>query len=168
MRPYIGKHLRLFNYHGENIPIMFVRWIVRGHKNSNVADVTFHDAYLMESYRDENGSPRQRTVSYLGNIRQLGEVFPGIERELFLLRAELILSSVPTMSPDECDQILKQLHEKVPPMTPDEVMLGFRNTLRWYFRWWHDNGGTPSDAELMRFIEEARTTADQLSIKSKT
>ncbi len=135
---------------------MYIRWIVRGHKNSEVADVTFHDAYLVESYRDENGSPRQRTVSYLGNIRQLGDEFPGIERELFLLRAEIILDSLPELSPLDREDVLKQLREKVPPLDAAEMMIGFKNTLRWYFTWWRENGGEPNNLELHHMIEKAR------------
>jgi predicted MarR family transcription regulator len=59
---------------------MYVRWVVRKHKNASVADTSFHDAYLVESYRDENGNPRQRTICYLGNIRQIAGEFPAIER----------------------------------------------------------------------------------------
>lgn len=144
---------------------MFIRWIVREHKNADVADVAFHDAYLVESYRDEQGSPRQRTISYLGNIRQIGEDFPGIERELFLLRAELILQSLPDVSPQDCKQVLCQLHQKVPPLTADEVMVGFQNTLRWYYQWWHTNGErAPTRRELLRLVERAQERPDSALI----
>lgn len=137
---------------------MFIRWIVRGHKNAEAADVAFHDAYLVESYRDLDGEPRQRTVSYLGNIRQIGGEFPGIERELFLLRAELILNSLDEVSPAEGEQILCQLHQKVPPLNAAEVMVGFQNTLRWYCRWWQENGQQPSQADLLGMIEQAQSS----------
>lgn len=139
---------------------MFIRWIVRGHKNSEIVDVTFHDAYLMESYRDDEGTPRQRTVSYLGNIRQMGETFPVIERELFLLRAEIILDSLPELSDADCCDTLCQLHQKVTPLSRDEVMTGFENTLRWYFRWWRDHGGEPSPEALRRLIDTAQHDMD--------
>ncbi|MGF1507117.1 MAG: hypothetical protein GYB64_13220 [Chloroflexi bacterium] len=138
---------------------MYVRWVVRGHKNVQ-ADVTFHDAYLVESYRNDEGEPRQRTLSYLGNIRQIGDTFPVIERELFLLRAELILDSLPGVSPADSSEVLKSLQQKVPPLDADEVRIGFLNTLRWYFRWWRENGGTPSDKELLRMIEIASDRPD--------
>lgn len=137
---------------------MFIRWIVRGHKNDSIADVTFHDAYLVESYRDDDGQPRQRTVSYLGNIRQIGEKFPGIERELFLLRAELILDSIPEVSDADQQDILKQLQQKVPPLEADEVILAFRGNLQWYFRWWSENGGTPSAQEILQMIKDAASS----------
>ncbi|NJO84200.1 MAG: hypothetical protein HC828_16375 [Blastochloris sp.] len=139
---------------------MFVRWIVRRHKNAEVADVIFHDAYLVESYRDDEGAPRQRTISYLGNIRQISGVLPGIERELFLLRAELILNSLPELSPGDCTDVLAQLHQRVPPLTPSEIETGFYNTLRWYFRWWQTNGGGPAPDELDRMIRQAQNTAN--------
>lgn len=138
---------------------MFIRWIVRGHKNAQVANMTFHDAYLVESFRDEAGSPRQRTIAYLGNIRQIGEEFPGIERELFLLRAEVILDSIPEVSDLDRRDALGQLHEKVPPLNADQIKVGFYNTLRWYFRWWHENGGMPSQEEILNMLEDARQNA---------
>lgn len=141
---------------------MFIRWIVRGHKNTEIADVTFHDAYLVESYRDENGTPRQQTVAYLGNIRQIGEDFPGIERELFLLRAEFIMETISRISPAERKQIIGQLHQKVPPLDAREAEIGFHNTLRWFFRWWRDNGGAPGEEELMKIVQMAREKPDDL------
>ena len=134
---------------------MYIRWVKRGHKNNLVADVIFHDAYLVESYRNDGGKPRQRTISYLGNIRQIGDDFPIIERELFLLRAEYALQSLPELSPVDCEQLLEQLHLKVAPLTRDEMMEGFRNTLRWYYRWWKKRGEAPTREELRALIEES-------------
>lgn len=134
---------------------MFIRWIVRGHKNEQVADVNFHDAYLVESYRDDDGQPRQRTVSYLGNIRQIRGQFPAIERELFTLRAELILQSLPELSDSDRAEIMGSLQQKVPPLTEDEVQEAFRGNLQWYFRWWRDNGKQPSRDDILKMIDEA-------------
>ena len=134
---------------------MFIRWIVRGHKNDDVADVTFHDAYLVESFRDEGGQPRQRTLSYLGNIRQIGQEFPGIERELFLLRAELILNSLPNLSDADRKDVLGQLRQRVPPLEEQEVREAFQGNLKWYFQWWEENGGTPTRDEIIAMIDEA-------------
>lgn len=139
---------------------MFIRWVVRGHKNADAADVTFHDAYLVESYRDDDGNPRQRNLGYLGNIRQLGDQFPGIERELFLLRSEIILESMPEISLAERQQVLGLLHQKVSPLTEDEVLLAFHNNLRWYYRWWQENGGVPSDEEILQILRDARQDPD--------
>ena len=132
---------------------MYIRWITRGHK-SDVADVTFHDAYLVESYRNEEGSPRQRMVMYLGNLRQLGEALPGIERELFLLRAEQALAYVKELSPFERDGLMGQLHERVPPLTKTEMREGFHNTLRWYYNWWADHSTPPSKEEMYRLVDQ--------------
>jgi hypothetical protein len=143
---------------------MFIRWIVRGHKNDDVADVTFHDAYLVESYRDENSRPRQRTLSYLGNIRQIGKEFPGIERELFLLRAELILNSLPNLSDVDCSDVLQQLQQRVPPLAEQEVREAFRGNLRWYFRWWKENGGAPTRDEIIAMIDNADDTDGPMPI----
>lgn len=141
---------------------MYVRWVIRGHKNAEVANVTFHDAYLVESFRDENSSPRQRTISYLGNIRQIDDEFPTIERELFLLRAELILDSLPEVSPEDKRQVMGNLAERVPPLNTDEVMLGFANNLRWYCRWWLTNGKMPTEDELLAQIRHAQETVNQI------
>jgi hypothetical protein len=139
---------------------VYVRWIVRGHKNAQ-ADVTFHDAYLVESYRDEQGSPRQRTIAYLGNVREIRETFPIIERELFLLRAEFILEDIAEVSPADQKHVLNILQEKVPPSTEDEVMDGFVNTLQWYIRWWRENGTVPDTEEMLDMIERAKDLPDQ-------
>lgn len=135
---------------------MYVRWVVRRHKNATVADTSFHDAYLVESYRDQNGNPRQRTVCYLGNIRQIGADFPTIERELFLLRAERILVSVPDLSAGDRDEVMRMLQEKVPPLNYHEVLNAFTENLRWYRRWWEQHGGGPSDEEMFKIVQEAR------------
>lgn len=141
---------------------MFVRWIVRGHKNSELADVTFHDAYLVESYRDDQGRPRQNTVAYLGNIRQLGEEFPAIERELFLMRARLIMQSMPELDGETIEQTLRQLQDKIPPLTAEEMQFGFENSLLWYFQWWQVNGGTPSREDILEMLDRIQAQAIHL------
>lgn len=134
---------------------MYVRWVVRKHKNEAVADVTFHDAYLVESYRDDQNNPRQRTICYLGNIRQIGDTFPTIERELFFLRAERILVSMPDIDAAEREQILLLLRQKVPELTPEEVLLAFHANLRWYYQWWRERGtSAPSREDLLQLLDE--------------
>ncbi|MEL7436232.1 MAG: hypothetical protein AAFN11_19990 [Chloroflexota bacterium] len=136
--------------------------MVRKHKNADIANVTFHDAYLMESFRNEDGNPRQRTVTYLGNIRQIDEQFPTIERELFLLRAENILATTPEVSPADAKQAMQQLQETVQPLDADEVMVGFQNTLRWYTTWWRENKKLPVTPSLRKQIESVVETLNQL------
>lgn len=135
---------------------MYVRWVVRRHKNAMSADTNFYDAYLVESYRDEQGAPRQRTICYLGNIRQIGSQFPTIERELFLLRAERILDSVGELSENDRNEAMAALRQKVPPLSREEVLQAFTENLRWYRRWWEQNGGSPSDEELLAIVQLAR------------
>lgn len=134
---------------------MYIRWVVRRHKNAALVDMTFHDAYLVESYRDDNNSPRQRTLCYLGNIRQIGRTFPLIERELFFLRAERILASLPEVGPAEREQVLRLLRQKVPELTDAEVLDAFRANLRWYYRWWRDHGGEPQLDDLLSYLDAA-------------
>jgi hypothetical protein len=134
---------------------MYIRWIVRKHKNASTANVVFHDAYLVESFRDLRETPRQRQICYLGNIRQINDEFPAIERELFLLRAERILASTPEIKPDEYEAILDMLRQKVPALTEAEVAIAFHNNLRWYHQWWRERGCTPTREELLALIDSA-------------
>jgi len=135
---------------------MYVRWVIRRHKNATVANTSFHDAYLVESFRDQQGAPRQRTICYLGNIRQIGLSFPTIERELFLLRAERIMETVPELNADDRSEAMRALRQKVPPLTREEVVWAFTENLRWYRLWWEQNGTLLNDDELMAIIRAAR------------
>lgn len=136
---------------------MYVRWVVRRHKNANVADTSFHDAYLIESYRDQAGNPRQRTICYLGNIRQLGDSFPPVEREIFMLRAERILESVSELSSGDRELVLDMLRQKVPSLSDDEVEAAFIENLRWFRQWWEQQrGATMSDEEVLALLQAAR------------
>ena len=139
---------------------MYVRWIVRGHKNKQ-ANITFHDAYLVESYRDEEGAPRQRTIEYLGNIREIDGGFPVIERELFLLRADYILQGIDEVSPADHEQIMDILHQKVPPTKEEEIEHGFLSTLRWYIYWWRKHDTVPDDEEVLALFEKAKKLPEQ-------
>lgn len=114
---------------------MYINWVVRKHENPHAAHVAFYDAYLMESFRDEAGIPRHRMLKYLGNIRQVGESFPPMERELFLREAFAILQHIGELSSTDRTDILQQLHLKVPPLTWEEVERGFRQNLHWYGQW---------------------------------
>jgi hypothetical protein len=134
---------------------MYVRWVVRRHKNAAIADASFYDAYLVASYRDHRGAPRQRTICYLGNIRQIGTAFPTIERELFLLRAERILETLDELSALDRERAMDALRQKVPPLSRDEVIWAFSENLRWYRRWWEQHGASPNDEEMLAIIRGA-------------
>jgi hypothetical protein len=117
--------------------------------------MTFHDAYLVESYRNDEGDPRQRIIAYLGNIREMEGGLPAIERSLFLLRAEQVLHRVPDLLPHDQEQLVAQLHQRVPPLTEAEMRIGFHNTLRWYHKWWHDHGDAPTAEEMLALVKQA-------------
>jgi hypothetical protein len=134
---------------------MYIRWIVRKHKNVATANVTFHDAYLVESFRDDRDTPRQRTICYLGNIRQIDEEFPALEREIFFLRAERILAGTPEVPPEEREPILTLLRQKIPPLTEAEALIAFRNNVRWFSAWYRDRGQPLSRRDLLRILEDA-------------
>lgn len=134
---------------------MYVRWVVRKHKNAKTADVTFHDAYLVESYRDDRNTPRQRLVCYLGNVRQIDGEFRPVERELFLMRADRILASELDVPFEERNHIMSLLHQKVPGLTAEEVEAAFHHHLRWYYHWRHQRGDPPTREELIRLVSAA-------------
>ncbi len=135
---------------------MYIRWVVRRHKNAEIANTNFYDAYLVESYRDERGQPRQRTIAYLGNIRQIGDEFPTIERELFLLRADRILESLAELSESDRQEARAALRRKVPPLTRDEVIRAFTANLSWYRQWWEQNNCPLTDEELLSIVRATR------------
>lgn len=137
---------------------MYIRWITRKHKNRHAADMTFHDAYLVESYRDdETGKPKQRTICYLGNIREIEGQFPNIERELFLIRARSILQNMEEITLDDYEHILDHIHRRVPPLTQNEVVIAFHQNLRWFYQWCEQNNThAPSADELHRLVESAK------------
>lgn len=114
---------------------MYIKWVVRKHGNVQASSIAFYDAYLVESYRDQAGIPRQRTIRYLGNIRQDGDSFPAVEREMFLMRSKETLQGMPDLSLADHHAILQQLHLKVPPLTWAEVQHGFYMNLHWYAQW---------------------------------
>lgn len=136
---------------------MYIRWITRKHKSAYASDMSFHDAYLVESYRDETGRPSQRTIGYLGNIREIGGEFPNIERELFLIRAQSILQNMEDISIEEHDHILEHIHRRVTPLTQDEVINAFYQNIQWFYTWCEKNQvHAPSADELHRLIIEAK------------
>jgi hypothetical protein len=75
---------------------------------------------------------------------------------LFFLRAERILAAIEELGPDECDETIEMLRQQVPPLTASEVLAAFTENLRWYRRWWEQNGGGPSDAEILKMVRETK------------
>lgn len=137
---------------------MYIRWVVRKHKNLYAAHVVFHDAYLVESFRDDRDTLRQRILNYLGNIRQFGDIFPFLERELFLLRAQSILEEMPEISHNDQTHIMNQLHAKIPPLTFSEVEHAFHQNLHWYRQWCNNaNKPLPTTDEIRRILEIAES-----------
>lgn len=111
---------------------MYVRWVVRKHKNKYAAHVVFHDAYLVQSYRDPQGRPRQRTVTYLGNLRLMDDEISGIDRQLFLWRARRVLDRVADLPADEQQKIWARLQQAAPPLSPEELLHSFQQNLAWF------------------------------------
>ena len=133
---------------------MYIRWIVRHHNNAETANVSFYDAYLVESYRDDAGQPRQRTIGYLGNIRQINGEFSALDREIFFIRAERILAGIPVIDAAERASINALIRLKIPNLTASEVERAFRNNIRWFKRWRLSRDIPLTHQEIVEILEE--------------
>lgn len=129
---------------------MYVRWVVRRHKSDEAAEIAFFDAYLVESYRDGKGTPRQRTICYLGNVREIAGTFPAIERALFLIRAKSILDGTASLSTMDRQFVTDLLHDKVPPLTAAELQIAAGINRQWF------------DATLRGSADQARRVENDL------
>jgi hypothetical protein len=138
---------------------VYIRWIVRKHKNTQALHMKFHDAYLTYSYRNRHGKPRQHTVAYLGSLREINDKFPAIERELFLLRAGQILNSLPDLPIGEHESIWRLLQKVAHPLSRQEVTEAFHQNLRWYLQTCQIHGYLiPTANEINQLIEEIQNT----------
>ncbi len=118
---------------------MYVKWVVRRHKNEELANINFYDAYLVQSYKNEVGEPRQRTICYLGNLRQIDNAFPVIERALFYLRMdETLRRHLPNYLQNVEERI--KLYQGVAAVaalpTAEEMMHGDEIHKRWQDNYW--------------------------------
>lgn len=136
---------------------MYIRWIERGHKNAHASATKFHDVYVVESYRNPAGEPRRRVIAYLGNLRQIQGHLPPIERSLFWIRAEETLRQIPELADRDRQRLRRQLCQRVPNLTEEEMREGFQNTLCWYCQWWHEHGGAPSPEEVCALLAQVNT-----------
>ena len=140
---------------------MYVKWVVRRHKNEELANINFYDAYLVQSYKNEVGEPRQRTICYLGNLRQIDNAFPVIERALFYLRMEETLQRhLPgyLQSVEERVKLYQGLAAVVALPTPDEMMQGEEFHKRWQSNYWkalrEATGNIPPDVAGFFTVQE--------------
>lgn len=118
---------------------MYVKWVIRRHKNEELANINFYDAYLVQSYKNEAAEPRQRTICYLGNLRQIEGAFPIIERALFYVRMEEILQRhLPKelQSKEERVKLYQGLSAVVAPPTTEEMAQGEEFHQRWREHYW--------------------------------
>lgn len=120
---------------------MFVRWKRKRRKDTyhlEPVDPGIHVSYrrqipdeqwllsavLVESYRNTNGQPRQRTIKYLGSIRErwldLSEGASTANRSHFWRDVDLSLSEL-HLSDIERIQITTAIEEKVPRQTPKDI-----------------------------------------------
>lgn len=137
--------------------LVYVRWIVRNHKSKVAQYMRFHDAYLVESFRNQAGRPRQRTIAYLGNLREMHDELPGIERELFLFRARHILVGVPELNRDEQEKIVELLEQVATPLSPSERKHAFHQNLHWYLHSCYQRGiRPPNEKEIHRLMEDIK------------
>ena len=110
---------------------MYVRWIVRKLKNAGATPISFHDAYLVQNHQGRQGQLPQTGI-YLGNLREIHGEFPGIERELFLLRARHTLAGLPDLTKAEHENIVDRLRQVAHPLLDEEIMHAFYQNLHWY------------------------------------
>ena len=100
---------------------MFVRWKKRGRKGRwwDQGETYSLYAYLVESYRDDSGKPKQRHLAYLGRIRNDQKLTYWIVEE-FWKSADSRLDEV-GLSGDQRELIEKKLEEAVP--RPSEELM---------------------------------------------
>lgn len=100
---------------------MFVRWKKRQRKRKwwDLEEKYSLYAYLIESYRDESGQPRQRYLTYLGSIRADQELTSWIVA-VFWKTANTRLDKL-ELSGDQRIKIESKLEEIV-PRPSDELM----------------------------------------------
>lgn len=127
---------------------MYVKWVIRRHKNEELANITFYDAYLVQSYKNEEGEPRQRTLAYLGNLRQIDGIFPVIERALFYIRMEENLyHNLPSgvLNEEERNKLYNGLSAVAPPPTAEEIERGQVWNNSWHSVFWKERAAKPHD-----------------------
>ncbi len=127
---------------------MYVKWVVRRHKNEELANIAFYDAYLVQSYKNEAGEPRQRTLAYLGNLRQIDGIFPVIERALFYIRMEdALIRNVPSelLSEEERNKLYAGISTVAPPPAEEEIRHSELLNRRWHSTYWQERASRPSD-----------------------
>ncbi len=138
---------------------MYVKWVVRRHKNEELANIVFYDAYLVQSYKNEASEPRQRTLAYLGNLRQIDGQFPVIERALFYIRMEDTMAhnlSQDLLSEDERQKLYSGLAVVAPAPTEEEIRQSESLNQRWHNGYWRARAARPADvsAGFAQIVDE--------------
>ncbi|HEX2913621.1 MAG TPA: hypothetical protein VH186_22650 [Chloroflexia bacterium] len=142
---------------------MYVKWVVRKHKNEELANIVFYDAYLVQSYKNEAGDPRQRTIAYLGNLRQIDGQFPVIERALFYIRMEDGISrNVPaeTLTEEERQKLYAGLATVAPAPTEQEIRHSEMLNQHWHQGFWRARALRPTDISsgFAQIVDESGQT----------
>lgn len=115
----------------------------------------FHDAYLVQSFRNQAGNPRQRTIAYLGNLREINDELPGIERELFLVRARHTLAGIRELNSSERENVMELLQQVATPLSPAEQTHAFYQNLHWYLHSCYQHGlPLPTGREIYQLMKE--------------
>lgn len=142
---------------------MYIRWVHRRHKNETSRNLIFHDAYLVENYRNHQGHPRQRVICFLGNLREFDGEVPLSEWELFLSRAERILAEQAIQTQIDRDHILSRLEQYGPTCTPDDITELLCAQVESFCHWWERYGQGCPYQEIARVMsrlhpqEQSRT-----------
>lgn len=131
---------------------MYIRWVVRRHKSALSAWMVFHDAYLVESYRDRDGNPRQHTICYLGNVREIDGAIPHVESEIFIQRARQILQAAAARVVVDSEAVVAELQRHLPALTPDAALHTFNSQVSWFYDWWSQHGSSMPEEEIRRVL----------------
>ncbi len=152
---------------------MYVKWVVRRHKNEELANIVFYDAYLVQSYKNEASEPRQRTLAYLGNLRQIDGLFPVIERALFYIRMEDAMArnlSPDLLNDDERQKLYAGLATVAPVPAEEEIRQSQTLNQRWHRGYWQARALKPSDVSsgFAQIFDESSQPTIPLELETET
>jgi hypothetical protein len=110
-----GEYIDPAHYNKEKLIALAVT-----HKNIIIVPRYVLICELVESYRNENKQPRQRTIAYLAAIEEK-EIKNPLKRDLYWLKIDNILKRLNLNQTDEA-KIRQSINEQVPRPSEKEVM----------------------------------------------
>jgi len=128
---------------------MFVRWRKRKRTTGAGGPRVVYYAYLVESYRDEEGKPRQRHIGYLGHYAERGS-----ERSSAVVFWGNCLANLAKLelSEDERAAAEKSVAKRIPRPTSDEVATEVKRFAGWITALARFGGGDPRKIKAPRWV----------------